>query len=135
MYLGVGLYVRNSVEAVALYQTAFGLELGYHMFKEDGTFFHSELCKNGDTVFCVVEAEADTDVRDNPVQLGYLCETKEELEKAFHILKENGTVKMDLCELPWTPYAGEVIDPFGIRWYLSVPGYRPPDDFTPNAMK
>lgn len=29
MVIGVGLYVRHSVEAVKMYCSAFGLELGY----------------------------------------------------------------------------------------------------------
>ena len=29
--IGVGIYVKNSPEAVALYQAAFGLTLGYHV--------------------------------------------------------------------------------------------------------
>ena len=52
--LGVGLYVKGSREAAALYQEAFGAELGYHVLNEDGTFFHSELNVKGEPLCSVV---------------------------------------------------------------------------------
>lgn len=133
MHIGIGVYVENSVQAVKLYQSAFGLELGYHVLNEDGSFFHSELCKDDVPYLAVVEGK--TNVKENPVQLGFGFETREEVDNAFRILKENGTVLMDLCELPWCPYAAEVVDQFGIRWYLSLPNHRPDDDFTPADCK
>ena len=48
MNIGIGLYVRNSAEAVRFYQEVFELELGYHVKNPDGSYFHSELCKNGE---------------------------------------------------------------------------------------
>jgi len=35
MGFSVGLYVKNSVEAVELYKAVFGLELGYHVLNDD----------------------------------------------------------------------------------------------------
>lgn len=129
MSLGVGLCIRNSPDAVRLYQSAFGLDLGYHVLNSDGTYYHSELLKDGAELFCVVESKRD--VRESPVQLGFQFETRETLERAFNLLKEGGTVTMELCELPWSPYAAEVTDRFGVDWYLSLPQHRPPEDFTP----
>lgn len=37
--IGIGIYVKNSPRAAKLYSTAFGLELGYHVLNEGGTFF------------------------------------------------------------------------------------------------
>lgn len=130
MNLGVGLYVKNSPEAVELYKAAFGLELGYHVLNDDGTYFHSELMKDGSEVVSVVEADYHID--ENPVQLGFTFDTREELEKAFNLLKEGGKVKFDICTLPWSPCAAEIVDRFGIDWYLTLPQYRPDDDFTPS---
>lgn len=56
MKIGVGVYVKDSPAAVALYQEAFGLELGYHVKNPDGTFYHSELWRDGVEVIDVVEA-------------------------------------------------------------------------------
>lgn len=130
MLIGVGLCVKNSILAIERYQLAFGLELGYHVLNDDGTYFHSELCKDGEPMLSVVEAE--THINENPVQLGVQFETREALDSAFNILKENGTVIMDRCELPWSPYAAEVMDQFGIRWYLTLQQHRPSEDFSPS---
>lgn len=133
MSLGVGLYVKNSPEAVALYKDAFGLELGYHVLNSDGTFFHSELMRDGDEFVAVVEAEkAATDC---PVQLGVEFKERCELEKALELLRAGGKVKMEICELPWSPCAAEVVDKFGVDWYLTLRQHRPDDSFTPEDMK
>ena len=55
--LGVGIYVKNSPKAVELYKSAFGLELGYHVLNDDGTYYHSELTKDGEEFCSVVEAK------------------------------------------------------------------------------
>ncbi len=128
--IGIGLYLKNSLEAVALYWEAFGLELGYHVLNTDGKgYFHSELNKNGEPQFCVVEAPEHP--AGNPVQLGIDFQSREQLEKAFTLLKAGGTVKMAPQELPWSPWCAEVVDRFGVDWFLSLPQHRPPEDFTP----
>ncbi len=134
MGLGIGLYVRNSFEAVETYRKAFGLELGYYVLNEDNKgYYHSELMKNGEPFISVVDSNAVP--VNNPVQLGYEFHTRTELENAYKLLKTDGIVKMDVCELPWSPCATVVIDKFGIEWYLSLPGYRPNADFKPSDFK
>ncbi|HBG01333.1 MAG TPA: VOC family protein, partial [Firmicutes bacterium] len=53
---GIGVYAIGSKEAVELYRNAFGLELGYHVLNEDGSYFHSELLKDGEPFLAVAEA-------------------------------------------------------------------------------
>jgi PhnB protein len=131
---GVGLYVMNSIEAVEMYQSAFGLKLGYHVLNKDGSYFHSELCKEGEEVFSVVEDPSCISTV-NPVQLCFTFDGRDELVRAFNILTREGKITMDICELPWSPCAAEVLDKFGIRWYLTVPQHRPPETFTPEDCK
>lgn len=133
--LGVGIYVKNSPKAVELYKSAFGLELGYNVLNDDNTYYHSELMKDGQGFCSVVEAKDAKYPDYNPIELDYTFKTREELEHAFSVLKAEGTVKLDICELPWSPCAAIVIDCFGVNWYLTVPGYRPPDDWTPENDK
>ena len=128
--LGVGLYVKGSREAAALYQEAFGAELGYHVLNEDGTFFHSELNVKGEPFCSVVEAKEPA-AGYNPVELGYTFDTREALERAFDLRTEGGRVDLPLCELPWSPWASEVTDRFGVRWFLTLAQHRPPEDFKP----
>lgn len=80
-------------------------------------------------MFCV--SESGEQANSCPVELGFTFETKEQLENAFMVLRENGRVKLEPGELPWSPLAAIVTDEFGINWYLFLPQHRPPKDFRP----
>lgn len=128
MEIGIGLYVEGSREAAETYMQAFGLELGYHVLNVDGTFFHSELLKDGKAFLSVVESEK---AAKGPVELGVTFSSRDELEGAYRILSEGGTVSMPLGELPWSPLAAVVTDRFGVTWFLTLPQHRPPEGFVP----
>lgn len=129
--IGIGIYVKDSPRAIALYQAAFGLQLGYHVLNKDGTYFHSELNRNGEPFCSVVEAKQDTYTERQPVELGVTFDTRAELEHAFTLLSEGGRVELPICELPWSPCAAIVNDRFGVRWFLSLPQHKPADDWSP----
>ena len=132
MEIGFGLYVQNSVEAVKLYQDVFGLELGYHVINPDGSFFHSELYKEGKEMLSVVEAQSQTAV-EHRVQLGVTLASEAEVKRAYELLSVGGTIKTPIGPLPWSPCAADVVDRFGVWWYITAPQHHPPDDYDPNA--
>ena len=131
MSLGVGLYVKNSREAVKLYQAAFGAELGYHVLNEDGGYFHSELMVDGDPLVSVCEAVDAIEPRGNPVELGVFFQTRDEVDRAFSLLRQGAHIIIEPKQLPWSPWAACLVDRFGVRWFLSLPNHRPPEDFKP----
>lgn len=133
MRFGTGIYVKGSAEAVKLYTEAFGLELGYHVLNDDGSFYHSELCKDGQEIYSVVEKKQEN-ITDDTIQLSVEFDSEEELKKAFNLLCEGGKVDMDICELPWSPCAASVVDRFGVWWYMSAGSHYPDDDFVPERM-
>lgn len=134
MSIGIGIYAINSKEAVELYCNTFGLELGYHVLNEDGNYFHSELLKDGVHFLAVAEANEDNLPNginlsyDNPVEMGYTVMSIEEFYRIFTILKKEGKIITDVCELPWSPLATTVMDKFGVRWYITLPQHRPLDE-------
>ena len=130
--IGVGIYVKNSPKAVALYQAAFDLTLGYHVLNKNGTYFHSELNRNGEPFCSVVEAKQDTYADNHPIELGVDFDTRDELERAFSLLSDGGRIDMEIGELPWSPCAAIVIDQFGVRWFLTMPQHKPPEDWSPD---
>ncbi len=132
MKIGTGIYVKNSVEAVELYKEVFGLELGYHVKNPDGTYFHSELYKDGQEILSVVES-SNNYMEENIVQLGVTFDSEAAVEKAYDLLSEGGTIKTPLGPLPWSPCAADVIDRFGVWWYITAPQHYPPDDYDSNA--
>lgn len=133
--VGIGIYVKNSPAAIALYQSAFEAELGYHVLNEDGTYFHSSLLRNSEPFLSVVEAKKNTYADTHPIELGVDFDSREKLQRAYTILSEGGRVEMEICELPWSPCAATVIDPFGVRWFLSLPQHQPADDWAPERAE
>ena len=131
--IGIGIYVKKSIKAVELYRSAFELELGYHVLNQDGTYFHSELSRRGEPFCSVVEAKQDTFAPAHPIELGVTFDTREALKKAYACLSDGGRVELDLCELPWSPCAAIVIDPFGVRWFLTMPQHKPAEDWSPEG--
>jgi PhnB protein len=108
------------------------LELGYHVKNPDGTYFHSELYKDGEEMLSVAEA-ADGGGQEHAVQLGVTLESEAEVEKAFALLGAGGTVKRPMGPLPWSPCCAEIIDRFGVWWYITAPQHLPPEDYDPAA--
>ena len=47
-------------------------------------------------------------------------ETVDDLQKIVDLLAEEGEVLESPHPLPWTPCAAEVIDKYGVKWYLAV---------------
>ena len=128
--VGHTIYVKNSAEAVLLYQKTFGLELGYHVKNSDGSYYHSELYSDGHPVLCVAESK-EAASENNIVCLGLTLESEQAVRRAYELLCSDGRVKLELTSLPWSPCCAEVVDRFGVWWYITAPQHRPPDDFTP----
>ena len=129
--IGVGIYVKNSPKAISLYQEAFDLDLGYHVLNKDGTYFHSELHRNGEAFCSVVEAKQDTYADRHPIELGVEFDEREKMVRAFELLSDGGRVDMEICELPWSPCAAIVTDQFGVEWFLTMPQHRPAEEWSP----
>lgn len=47
-------------------------------------------------------------------------ENEEALKKAYEILKEDGQILYPLGPCDWSKCMADVIDKFGVRWYLSL---------------
>lgn len=127
MTLGTSLYVKNSVEAVELYMKVFGLDLGYHVMNPDGTYFHSELYKNGEQMLSVVESS--NPCTEHTIQLCIEFGSEDEVRQAYALLSEGGTIDLPIGPLPWSPCAASVIDRFGVWWYLSTCSHQPPEGY------
>jgi len=131
MVLGATLYLINSNDAVSFYMKAFNMTLGYNVKNPDGTFLHAELLKNGDSIFAVSES-ADQEIL--KVMLNTQCPTMsyginfdndEELHFAYTMLCDGGHVLRSIGPLPWSPCSADVVDKFGVYWYIFVSQHKP----------
>ena len=131
MDLGATLYIKNSVEALAFYMDAFGMELGYNAKNNDGTYLHAELLKNGISIFAVSENTEEEIVRvmlasaRPTMSYGVNLDNEDELNHAYQILSDGGHVLRELGSLPWSPASADVVDRYVVCWYIYVSQHRP----------
>ncbi len=131
MNLGATLYVKNSVEAVEFYTEAFGMTLGYNVKNNDGSFLHAELVK-GDTSGFAVSENNDEEIarsmlaaKQPTMSLGLNLDNDDELHHAYRILAEGGHILRELGSLPWSPCSADIVDKYGVCWYIYVSQHRP----------
>jgi PhnB protein len=122
-------YVHGSIAAVDLYQQAFGATLGYHVRNPDGTFMHAELYVDGELLLAVSEAN-NTIARDNRMNysattypaMNFCVRLKDEhaVKHAYAVLQDEANILYPLGALPWSTCCANLVDQFGIFWYISV---------------
>jgi len=133
MTLGATLYLKNSLEAVPFYCSAFNMTLGYSVKHEDGSYLHAELEKDGVCIFALSES-SDTKTRkamlqaDQPtMSLGINLNTEEELKNAYEKISADGHILRPLGSLPWSPCSADVVDKYGVCWYIYESQHKPLD--------
>lgn len=131
MNLGATLYVRNSVEAVEFYSEAFGMTLGYNAKNSDGSYLHAELLKGGVSIFAVSENNDEEIIQSMltakrpTMSYGINLDDDKELQHAYQILTKGGHILRELGQLPWSPSSADIVDKYGVCWYIYVSQHRP----------
>ena len=138
--IGSHVYVKGSVEAAKLYKEAFRLEdKGNPILDEDGNIWHHVLARDSENIISISEdkylpveliKEYPNDVR--PIMLfGVVFENEDDLRRAFDLLSKDGNPCAGLKVEPHSVISCDVIDKFGVFWYL----YVPTDAFAPYVHK
>jgi len=125
---GVGISVKNIMEAVGFYEKIFGLESkNFDYFPEGhechGECMHAELWKGDVHIFDVMGMEPnkhDFDAKKQIISFGAYFDSEAELLEAFAQLSEGGIVKEPIGSVPWSPCCATVIDKHGITWWISI---------------
>lgn len=131
MHLGATLYVHNSRDAAAFYCDAFAMTIGYDASHDDGTYLHAELEKDGVSIFAVSEFHDEAArtamlaAQQPTMSLGINLNNDAELSHAFAALAKDGHVLRPLGSLPWSPSSADVVDKFGVCWYIYVSQHKP----------
>jgi Uncharacterized protein conserved in bacteria len=130
MKLGATLYIKNTVEAVEFYKEAFGMTLGYNEKLQDGAYIHAVLLRDGHEIFAVSESRNDEFVNamlssslkeSRPtMSYGINFDNEDEVRKAYSMLAEGGKVLFPLGSLPWSSCCADVVDKYGVYWYITV---------------
>lgn len=125
MKIGPQAYVRGSIEAAEVYCKAFGAEISFQIKDDRGVYAHCELSVDGHRILALSEApeECDTGIKSgwqtmafNAFELG----SEEAVRRAYDVLSEGGTVIHLLGPCPWNECCADVIDKFGVFWWLGL---------------
>lgn len=129
MKIALQAYIQKSEEAIELYKKAFGVTLGYNVRNEDGTYMHAELYLDGELLLALSESSSSVGIenikRYSPTDyptMNFCVKLNDEVvvKKAYDILIEDGNILLPLGPLPWSSCCANVIDKFGVFWYLYV---------------
>lgn len=114
-------YLKGSFEAVEFYQKAFGATLGFHVQNPDNTYMHAEININEQNIISISESN-DWAIAGKNMQfcITFGSENEEALRKAYEVLKEDGQILYPLGPCDWSKCMTDLIDKFGVRWYLSI---------------
>lgn len=115
------VYIKGSVEAVQLYQKAFGGTLGYHVKNKDGSYYHSELEVDGH-IISVAECDQKEYVTGNTMQFCLEFGEGQEaaVQKAYEVLQERAQINVPLAPCEFSTCMTDLVDKFGVRWCLYV---------------
>lgn len=126
MKIGSQVYVRGSIEAAELYCKAFGAEITFEMKDEaQEVYAHCELSVNGQLFLALSEAPADCDTskKDKWQTMAfnvYEMGSEEAVRNAYDVLREGGTVIDPIGPCPWNACCSNLIDKYGVFWWIAV---------------
>jgi len=128
MQIGCQVYVKNSIEAVKLYQRAFGWTIGMNFMNPDnGTYAHASLMFGE----CEMLAVAEDGGNRPKIQCGvfpvmsFNCcvKSKEAVDQAYKVLSENAHATGNPSgpnAVPWNEYCFTLVDKFGVLWWVAI---------------
>ncbi len=124
------MFDGNCREAMEFYQGALGGELFYAPYSEGPDempalggerMMHARLAAGKVVLMASDVPEGQELVRGKDFSLSIECESREEEERLFAALAEDGSVVMPLQDTFWGSHFGIVEDRFGVRWQLDLP--------------
>ena len=121
LHVDLCVYTTQTQQAVAIYKEAFQAELGYHVQNDDGTYYHAEIVKDGQTILAVSHNDEWVE-RGRVMQycVNFGKDNEQGLRKAYEVLAEDGQVMYPLGPCDWNDLMADVIDRFGVRWYIAL---------------
>lgn len=113
------VYVKNSNEAVQLYQKAFDAKLVSEHKNDDGSYLHAELDIYGQ-ILSLSESREEQNIAGNTMQFClHFGETDKHLvEKAYRVLEQDAQILSPLGPCFFSSCMASFIDKFGVVWCL-----------------
>jgi PhnB protein len=119
----------NCRQAMTHYQQCLGGELTINSYPDSSgqpstdpsaKVMHSQLALQGVPVLMASDTPQPGALHPgNNVSVSIDCHSREEIERLFSGLSQNGEVRMPLMDAPWGAVFGMLTDQFGIQWMLN----------------
>lgn len=124
----------NCAEAIELYEKAFNVKAQVMRYSDvppseeypvakgtENFVMHACLTNRSDYTVFMADVPPDMATKfGTGMAISVELDSKESVESAFNVLKEGGTVSMELQKTFWSPYFGSLTDKFGVEWLLSI---------------
>ena len=123
----------NARQALEFYEKVFGIERDeFFTYKdmqfidENSTLEEGELVAHSALKFSNITLMIGDDMEKSPgfeVPTSYIVimtDSREEADRIFAELSEDGKVEMPLADQPWGMYDGKVLDKFGTSWEVML---------------
>lgn len=114
------IYVKNSLEAMNLYQQAFDAKEKVKVLDDDGGLIHGELMIETQ---CLAISEQHETVQTGTVMqfcLHFDENEKYRVKQAFDLLKVNAEIHHDLGSCFYSDYMTDLTDQYGVRWCMFI---------------
>ena len=123
--------VKNLEEAFSFYKRVFGMKQvphhGYDILTLKGEHFHSIFEMTAE------EAKEYDSRRINfartffRLTAGFGVDTADEVKRMYQIILDEGGYGDPPAPRPWAECAVDVVDKYGVGWFISTPQARPPE--------
>ena len=124
------ILVENIAEAKKFYKETFGLtDVSYHgmdMLELNGKLFFymwEVPAKQAEEYRNFMHSQSDKLIIYATIEL----ETAEDVRRVYDIISKEGKAKRPISVQPWSPGSADVIDKYGVNWYISAPMVAPPE--------
>lgn len=108
-------------EAIELYKKAFDLIVDWQQTDKDTNLIIHTEARIGNQRIRLSDGGAELDkIQADSLFLAIVFDTAEEVDKAFDILKEGGTVITAPYKPEFATYMCQLKDKFGFKWFLMV---------------
>jgi predicted 3-demethylubiquinone-9 3-methyltransferase (glyoxalase superfamily) len=123
------MFAGDAEEAMTLYASLFegGQILDLQRYGPEGPGMNGDVMSGlisvaGQTIMCVDSAVKHAFTFTPATSLFAICETEEEIDRAWATLVVGGQIMMPLAPYPFAPKFGWVQDKYGVSWQLSLAG-------------
>jgi len=122
------LFVASVKEAFEFYKNSLGMEAvphhGYDILSLDGKHFFNIFEATDEEHYMLAQTTFKSRHR---LYANVELATEADVRRAADALAANGGKVIDMPRpLPWSPCAADVVDKYGVKWFISLPQFAPP---------